>query len=86
MIGWGDPTDPMEASPMVLCPPIIPAEIVDLFCATLVEKDPEGKLGQEMEKFIEAEIKAEEASPEMQGVLGEVPGPLFDMEEGDTTG
>lgn len=82
MVAWGDPEKPLDASPMVLCPPIIPGEVVDAFCKILIEKDPEGKLGGEMQKFIEAELKAAEASPEMQGAA---PGEELngEMTEGD---
>jgi|WetSurSiteA1Bulk_404760.scaffolds.fasta_scaffold150286_1 hypothetical protein len=82
MVAWGNPEAALEASPMVLCPPIIPAEIVDAFCSILTEKDPEGKLGGDMQKFIEAELKAAEVSPEMQGAA---PGEEFsgEMFEGD---
>jgi len=78
MVGWGDPNEPVEASPMVLCPPVLPGEIVDIFCATLREKDPEGKLGIELEKFIQAEIDAaENYDPAKQGLS---PGEEFPKE------
>lgn len=77
MVAWGNPDAAMEASPMVLCPPVIPGEVVDAFCKILAEKDPEGKLGEEMVKFIEAEMRAAEILPDLQGVK---PGETADEE------
>jgi len=69
LVEWGDPEDPMNALPVVICPPAIPAEIVDVFCDTLTEKDPDGNYGKAMENYVDSEMNAE-----IQGLPpGEIP-------------
>jgi len=75
MVAWGDQGQAMEATPVILCPPLIPPELVDDICTLIISKDPEGKIGQSLNEFIAAEMKAAENSPEMQGIA---PGETFD--------
>lgn len=56
LVEWGDPEDSENSMPIIICPPIIPAEVIDALCATLVERDPEGKYGIAMEEYAAAEM------------------------------
>ena len=74
MVAWGEEGNVLEALPIVLCPQVVPTEIMDKFCNILTESDPEGKIGKDLTAFVEAQLKAFENSPEMQGLkAGDVP-------------